>query len=219
MSVEKKLELSERIKQRRMWQDFIDQQEHLFLITLTCKPGITDQRAKSVIHEFVQRLNWFQLKGSDRRKHNFIKGFCVLERSELKNMRQKKYMHETLHCHIVILKQTFELPDYKFFEFKVQKAIDSTNKELRQSKGDQSIIGDFDVRRCDQRLSKEFLGRVTLGRYLTKNFDNYRHSLQACVDAIGLLQKDSVSFGNKDLDRLVSESDLKVNFRWTKKCG
>ena len=181
------------IVDRGDWQQYIDSFIPLFFITVNCRPGLSDTKAIQALNTFVDNLNHFALKRSQRTAGHYIKGFCAVERS-----RNDKY--QTLHFHLLVIRQDYQFKSEDYFRYQFQKAIDFTNRKYEQTRK-QVVIPNYDIKRAYQDKDREPWDPASVGVYMTKNFELKYLIGNHASETIGLLGKDNVIFGEQVLRR------------------
>jgi hypothetical protein len=170
-----------KLKMRQEYIDWISNEPTEYHLTITYLKGTSDHIADRSIKAFFHFLNQkIYTNRYYKRPDDFIKGFVSRERQK----------NGTLHYHSLIFTLDNRIPDYNTFCI----LIDMCLEKLMISHGSfKRITGDKGWEL--QEYSND--GDDDLECYVTKNFEEYKMTLEESCDSIGLLGKGRIEFGSK----------------------
>ena len=164
------------------WVDLLVRNVSKYFITITFKSSTPDWVTEKAISKFVEEVNRALLGRAFANGRLCIKGVAVRERSPA--------MGDKLHYHILFFKGDVVWPVFEKMERVVAKHV----RRIDIINGKKIIIDNgWDVQSCYQGLPNQ------LEKYVTKNFNKGSIDVLAANDAIGLIDRGDVTFGNNQL--------------------
>ena len=163
---------------RKVFEEWISSQDNSFCFTLTFKEGTTNIDCERNLDKLVRHVNQRLFTRRYQKKGKQLNGFATREYTQ----------NGTLHFHYLINnndKNLIEFDEIKNTFYECLPALTPKGKTLRVGQ-----LG-FDIQEYYNK------GDSRLEKYITKNFEKIRMTIEDAYDSIGVFSCEGAHFGNK----------------------